>query len=97
MNSTTLTCSKRDQLVSFAQGVWGKEECIVNNVKYCGKRMMVNKGFRCSMHYHKIKEETFYVVSGKIVFETECEGVKESRIMTAGDVQHSVASHLMPG
>jgi quercetin dioxygenase-like cupin family protein len=50
--------------------------------------MMVNKGFRVSMHYHKINEETFYLLSGKILFETESDGKKKKSIMVAGDIQH---------
>ena len=48
--------------------VWGKETWIVNR-DYCGKKLMLNKGFRCSMHYHKLKDETFYILSRKILLE----------------------------
>lgn len=45
---------------------WGYEKWIVNNNKYCGKLLFFNEGKRCSWHFHKLKEETFYVQSGKI-------------------------------
>jgi len=45
---------------------WGNEKWIVNNDKYCGKLLFFNKGKRCSWHYHKIKDETFYLQSGLI-------------------------------
>lgn len=45
---------------------WGYERWIVNNNKYCGKLLFFNEGKRCSWHFHKLKEETFYVQSGKI-------------------------------
>jgi len=45
---------------------WGFEKWIVNNEKYCGKLLFFNKGKRCSWHYHKIKDETFYLQSGLI-------------------------------
>ena len=48
--------------------VWGKEIWIENR-DYCGKRLIVNKGFRCSMHFHKNKHETFYLISGRILME----------------------------
>jgi|GEM_PF-774521 quercetin dioxygenase-like cupin family protein len=79
---------KTDQLENFVEKVWGHEEWIVNNDKYCGKRLIVKKGFRCSMHQHKIKDETFYVASGKVLMETEWNSVKSSRVMTSGDVIH---------
>jgi quercetin dioxygenase-like cupin family protein len=49
--------------------VWGEEHWIVNNPEYCGKKLIIKKGFRCSLHLHKIKHETFYVHSGRILME----------------------------
>lgn len=79
---------KSEQLINYVEKVWGHEEWIVNNLKYCGKKLVVKKGYRISMHYHKMKDETFYVLSGKILAETEFEGKKESRLMTPGDILH---------
>ena len=79
---------KEDQLVKIVLKVWGHEEWIVNNEKYCGKKLVFKKGYRCSMHYHKIKDETFYVISGKVLMELD--GVK--RVMTLGDSQR-----ILPG
>ncbi len=45
---------------------WGEEQWIVNNEKYCGKKMLIKTGFYCSYHMHKIKEETFYVLDGEL-------------------------------
>jgi ADP-L-glycero-D-manno-heptose 6-epimerase len=60
--------------------IWGKEEWIVNR-DYCGKKLTLNKGFRCSMHYHKNKDETFYILKGKVLMETD----KETKIMAEED------------
>lgn len=49
--------------------VWGYEILVVNTDKYCGKRLMLNKAWQCSLHYHKIKDETFLVASGKVLME----------------------------
>lgn len=46
---------------------WGFEKWIVNNDKYCGKLLYFIKDRKCSLHYHKIKDETFYLQSGKIL------------------------------
>jgi len=46
---------------------WGFEKWITNNEKYCGKLLYIIKDRKCSWHYHKIKDETFYVQSGKII------------------------------
>jgi len=45
---------------------WGYEDWIVNNDKYCGKLLLFEKNKKCSLHYHKIKDETFYLQSGKL-------------------------------
>lgn len=45
---------------------WGYEKWFHNDVKYCGKLLFFNRGKKCSLHYHKIKHETFYLHSGKL-------------------------------
>lgn len=45
---------------------WGYEKWIVNNENFCGKILHINKNAIGSYHYHKIKNEVFYVQSGKI-------------------------------
>ena len=63
--------------------VWGEEHWIVNR-EYCGKKMVLNKGFRCSMHLHKNKDEVFYVTKGRVFLEL---GDGE-RVMVPGDHHH---------
>ena len=46
---------------------WGWERWIVNCPEYCGKLLFFNKGKRCSWHFHKIKDEVFYLQSGKMI------------------------------
>jgi mannose-6-phosphate isomerase-like protein (cupin superfamily) len=46
---------------------WGYEIWIENNNRYCGKLLFFNKGKKCSWHYHKLKEETFYLQSGRLL------------------------------
>ena len=79
---------KSDQLVNFVKKEWGHEEWIVNNSKYCGKKLVLKKGFRCSMHLHKKKEETFYIARGKVFLETELNGKKNNSVMSPGDIIH---------
>lgn len=47
---------------------WGSEEWIIND-KYCLKILNFNAGAEFSMHYHIIKDETWYVQSGVLVLE----------------------------
>jgi quercetin dioxygenase-like cupin family protein len=46
---------------------WGWERWIVNNKEYCGKLLFFNVGKRCSWHYHVLKDEVFYLQSGKMM------------------------------
>tara|TARA_Y100000034_G_C6898257_1_gene414635 strand:+ start:145 stop:1881 length:1737 start_codon:yes stop_codon:yes gene_type:complete len=60
--------------------VWGSEEWIVNR-DYCGKILNLNKGFRCSIHHHKEKDETFYVLEGQVLLEVD----GEKKVLNVGD------------
>ena len=53
--------------IKFVSKGWGFEKWIVNCKKYCGKLLYFVKGKKCSWHYHKIKDEVFYIQSGKIL------------------------------
>ena len=45
---------------------WGYEKWIVNTEEYCGKLLHIIKGKQCSWHYHKLKDETFYLQEGRL-------------------------------
>ena len=70
---------------------WGWERWIVNCEKYCGKLLFFEKGKRCSWHYHKIKDEVFYLQSGKMIIhysEEDDISKAEQLILNAGDNFH---------
>lgn len=46
---------------------WGYEIWIHNEEDYCGKILHFKKGGKFSMHYHVIKNETWYVSSGEFI------------------------------
>lgn len=46
---------------------WGHEEIFATNNLYCGKFLHFKKGAKFSMHFHAIKDETWYVLDGKFV------------------------------
>jgi mannose-6-phosphate isomerase-like protein (cupin superfamily) len=67
---------------------WGYEIIFVNNDKYCGKILHFNENAKFSMHFHILKEETWYVSSGKFLFkwiDTKNADIKEI-ILHIGDV-----------
>ncbi len=53
-------------VIKFVQKGWGFEKWIVNSEKYCGKLLYIVKGKKCSLHYHDLKDETFFIHSGKV-------------------------------
>ena len=55
--------------INFVPKGWGFEKWIVNTNEYCGKLLYFVKGKKCSWHYHKLKDETFYIQSGKILLK----------------------------
>ena len=69
---------------------WGDEYWIANNEKYCGKILKFKEGANFSMHYHILKEESWYVMEGKLkleYFDLET-AARESKILTEGACVH---------
>ena len=67
---------------------WGKEMIITNNQLYCGKILMFKKGCKFSMHYHLIKDETWFIAEGEFLYrwiDTETADIYEEELKP-GDV-----------
>ena len=67
---------------------WGEELIIENNEMYCGKLLIFKAGCKFSMHYHMIKDETWYVDKGEFLYrwiDTETAEVHEEHLKP-GDV-----------
>lgn len=47
---------------------WGYEIIFENNELYCGKLLCFKAGAKFSMHYHLIKDETWYVKEGEFIY-----------------------------
>lgn len=60
---------RTDEVVKVVPKGWGEERWLHNDELYCGKILVVNAGKRCSLHYHKLKTETFYLQQGRLRFE----------------------------
>ena len=75
----------KGKLVSKA---WGHELWIHNSEAYCGKLLVFKKDAKFSMHFHLLKEETWYVSSGSFeyYFISTNEGRKYKLIIEEGDV-----------
>ena len=79
------------KLKGFVNKGWGSENIWVSNNKYCGKLLNFNKDARFSMHFHREKEETWYVMSG--MFEVEWIDCTDAKVhkeaLGVGDVWHN--------
>ena len=85
------------RLSGAVQKGWGYELIWATNDKYCGKIMFFNKtGNKTSMHFHKEKDETWFVNAGK--FKVRYIDTKDSMLyekeLNEGDVWHNPS--LMP-
>ena len=77
--------------MKFVPKGWGFEKWIVNNEEYCGKLLYFVKGKKCSWHFHKLKDEVFYIQSGKILvkFSDQDDIEKaEELVLSKGDNFH---------
>lgn len=61
---------RTDKDCNFVVKGWGWELWLANfnfpEGGYCGKKMCLRHGKKCSWHYHKEKQETFYILHGKM-------------------------------
>ena len=70
-------------VVKYVEKEWGYERWLTNTSEYCTKELGLKKGWRCSLHFHKVKDETFYIAKGKVLIETEVnEKIKEEIVIT---------------
>ena len=67
---------------------WGREVWIANSPSYCGKILEIKKGKKCSLHFHKLKTESFISMRGRLKVR-----VKESH----DQQEHSRSSSCVPG
>jgi mannose-6-phosphate isomerase-like protein (cupin superfamily) len=58
--------SRARQPVAVVPKGWGREVWIANGDLYCGKILEIRKGKKCSLHFHKLKTETFYLRAGRL-------------------------------
>lgn len=57
------------ELVDTVPKLWGYEKWLENNDKYCCKLLSLKKGYQCSLHKHKIKDEMFFIMQGHVRLE----------------------------
>jgi quercetin dioxygenase-like cupin family protein len=63
---------------------WGHEVRWAINDKYLGKILRIEPGQKLSRQYHEVKDETIYVLEGKLILELGVEGDMVRIIMSEG-------------
>jgi mannose-6-phosphate isomerase-like protein (cupin superfamily) len=80
------------RLQGFVKKGWGYELIWATNDKYCGKLMVFEKvGSRFSMHFHREKDETWFVNNGRFLvrwIDTATAKVNEQELKE-GDTWHN--------
>lgn len=69
----------------FVEKPWGWEIIWAQTDKYVGKILHIEAGKRLSLQYHEKKDETIYVLSGRLELETRDEGRRVFRSLVEGE------------
>lgn len=72
----------------IVQKGWGHEEIWASTYGYAAKILHFKQGAKFSMHMHKVKDETWYVLSGtfRLLIINTKNAKQEEIILNAGDV-----------
>ena len=68
------------------QKPWGSVTTIAKNKHYSARILRINQGHRISKHYHIVKDETIYIMRGRLMIEIVEDGHESVRILKRGDV-----------
>jgi quercetin dioxygenase-like cupin family protein len=67
---------------------WGYELIWSHTERYVGKVLHVNRGESLSRQYHEMKDETLYVIAGKVLLELQRGEERESITLDVGEAFH---------
>lgn len=79
------------RLSGYVEKKWGHELIWCSTDKYCGKMLNFKTGSKFSMHFHREKDETWHVISGKFLvkwIDTTDASVYE-KDLNPGDTWHN--------
>ena len=67
---------------------WGYELIFAHTDRYVGKILHINPGEALSLQYHRLKDETLYLLEGEYELEVEEDGQMVRHTMKPGDTYH---------
>ena len=79
------------RLTGIVKKGWGSEDIWATNDKYCGKMLHFETGSKFSMHFHAVKDETWYVIEGKFIVKyiDTVNATTYEKKLEIGDVWHN--------
>ncbi len=88
----------RDEWVTSVQRVdkpWGHELIWAHTDRYVGKVLVIEAGKRLSLQRHEIKDETIYVVAGRLrLFLEDADGVVRTEELGPGEYRHVATGRI---
>lgn len=85
MNQTTIFDLRE---ITHVPKPWGYELIFGKTERYVGKILHVNRGESLSLQYHEMKDETLYVMRGKIRLTLQSGSERRDLTMEVGDAFH---------
>lgn len=79
----------------IVQKLWGHEEILLEREKLTVKRLVIDPGKRCSLHYHPVKEECFVIREGTVWVRLELP--THEFMLVAGTMDDQRAVLIEPG
>lgn len=78
---------------------WGYELIFAKTDRYVGKILHVNAGASLSLQYHEVKDETLYLIAGRIRLLLRSPDEERTVIMQIGEAYHipPLLIHQMEG
>jgi mannose-6-phosphate isomerase-like protein (cupin superfamily) len=75
--------------VKITKKPWGEERLFALTDNYAGKILIIRKGHRLSLQFHKKKEETLYLESGMLKLTIgPAKGKLSIKVLTSGNTFH---------
>src|SRR5437763_15431244 len=87
--------SRARQPVHIEPKGWGREIWIANNELYCGKILEIRRGRKCSLHFHKLKTESFFLRAGRL--KVRVKGSVDSEVIDEFEMVPGQCTDVPPG
>jgi mannose-6-phosphate isomerase-like protein (cupin superfamily) len=88
-----MSSDSRQSLPRRVEKPWGYEIWYAHTDRYAGKILHVDRGHRLSLQYHERKDETSYLLSGRLLLVT---GEREDEL-TEQVIEPGTSWHNAPG